>query len=78
MNRTVAGPTTFYSEQGNLMMPSVGPEPICPQCGTPILWVLDMASWTHTDEGFVLLHARCAWEPEAFTKQRRLAQQVSP
>ena len=47
-------------------------EPICPACNEPIQWVLDMASFSTPRNGvYTLMHARCAWTPEAFRKQER-------
>lgn len=42
-------------------------EPTCPECGEPIRWVLDMASWTSPPHR--LAHARCLWLPEAFHRE---------
>jgi len=52
-------------------------EPICPVCGRPIAWVLDMFSFT-TGFDYKLAHARCVWKREAFTRQRRLAPTKGP
>jgi hypothetical protein len=55
-------------------------EAVCPKCGEPIRWVLDMFSFTTgMDEThpFTLTHARCAWTPEGFRVQMRLAAEAS-
>lgn len=44
-------------------------EPVCPECRTPILWALDMFSFS-TGDDHVLMHARCAWKPEAFDREK--------
>ena len=49
-------------------------EPVCPECGDPIRWVLDMASFRHDGgRGYVMCHARCVWTPEAFRREARRA-----
>lgn len=49
-------------------------EPICPACGDPIRWVLDMQSFVRNDHGgLTMTHARCAWTKEGFRTQERLA-----
>ena len=47
-------------------------EPVCPECGEPIRWVLDMSSWT---SGFPtrLVHARCAWTKDGFLSEAEKA-----
>jgi len=41
-------------------------EPICPLCGEPIRWCLDMFSFTTSPHR--LAHAACVWTAEAFEK----------
>lgn len=36
-------------------------EPVCPECGKPIAWILDMHSWVNVPQGFALVHGGCAW-----------------
>ena len=49
------------------------PPPVdCAVCGEPIMWCLDMFSYT-CENPHRLAHARCAWRPEAFDRQKRLA-----
>lgn len=46
-------------------------EPVCPECGEPIRWVLDMMSFKLYDGmRFAACHARCVWMPEAFDRER--------
>jgi hypothetical protein len=54
----------------------VGWEPRCPKCGKPIQWVLDMFSFTPQEggPGYALEHARCAWTPGAFDRERLAAE----
>lgn len=52
-------------------------DPICPVCNEPIRWVLDMASFSTLEHGvYTLMHARCAWIPEAFDREKREARRV--
>jgi hypothetical protein len=44
----------------------------CSVCGEPIMWCLDMFSYT-CENPHRLAHARCVWRPEAFDRQKRLA-----
>jgi hypothetical protein len=49
-------------------------EPVCPDCGEGIRYVLDMASWKQDDTGgFVLCHARCVWTREGFITEAERA-----
>lgn len=48
-------------------------EPVCGVCDDPIRWVLDMASFKHEADGFVMCHARCVWTKEAFDTEREAA-----
>lgn len=70
----------YLDEEGHLIMPlGDQPEPICPKCKKPIQWVLDMSSFSTLSQfrkgGFVLMHARCAWIPSAFTRERTRAKE---
>jgi hypothetical protein len=47
-------------------------EPICPECGQPIRYVLDMASFTAGYDS-KLAHARCVWRKGGFRREERLA-----
>jgi hypothetical protein len=50
-------------------------EPICKACGKPIPWVLDMMTFSTTENGrHYAQHAACAWTPEAFDAQKRRAE----
>jgi predicted amidophosphoribosyltransferase len=47
-------------------------EAVCPKCGEPIRWCLDMFSFTtgmQDDHPFTLTHARCAWTREGFRRE---------
>lgn len=51
-------------------------EAVCPKCGEPICWCLDMFSFTtgfDDTHRFTLTHARCAWTADAFARQAALA-----
>ena len=67
-----------FNERGNLVVSSEDPrlmlsdfmEPTCVKCGEPIHWIVDMHSWvTMPDTSFGLVHAACAWHPEAFKRE---------
>lgn len=47
-------------------------EPICPECGEPIKWVLDIMSFT-TGPDHRLAHASCLWTAEGI---RRVAERA--
>lgn len=49
---------------------------ICPFCGEPIQWCLDMFSFT-TGDTHELAHARCVWMPEAFQAQAKQSRRAS-
>ena len=46
-------------------------EPICSECGKPILWVLDMYSFT-AGPIHRLAHAHCLWTKLAFFREANL------
>jgi len=48
---------------------------ICYVCDEPILWCLDMYSYSCTIP-HKLGHARCLWLPEAFENQGKLAGKI--
>jgi hypothetical protein len=48
-------------------------EAICPVCNEPIRWCLDMFTFS-TGYPYILCHARCSWQPDAFDRQRKLAE----
>jgi hypothetical protein len=52
-------------------------EAICAVCEKPIMWCLDMMSFT-IDHPHRLAHARCVWTKSAFRKQERLALEHPP
>ncbi len=73
-------PELWYNERGHLVMAGeTPPEAICPSCGQRIRWVLDMFSFISAAPGSphsALAHARCAWRPEAFTREKRDARAI--
>lgn len=70
----------YLDDEGHLVMPESAPEPICPECQEPVKWVLDMFSFSTLSQwdrgGYTLMHARCAWIPSAFTRERTRAKKV--
>lgn len=47
-------------------------EPLCAVCDEPIMWCLDMFSFT-TGAEKRLAHARCVWTQEAFLRESHRA-----
>jgi len=58
----------FDPDDGQLVKLSGGGEANCAVCGEPIMWCLDMFSFT-TGVPHRLAHARCVWTPAAFADQ---------
>jgi hypothetical protein len=49
-------------------------EPVCPECGEGVQYVLDMASWKHMEDGsFAVCHARCVWKRGGFITEAERA-----
>jgi len=51
-------------------------EPTCPVCGEKIRWCLDMFTFS-TGHPFILCHARCSWQPDAFDNQKALSKKLA-
>lgn len=71
-------PSLTFDPDGTLRL-DFGPtrqafrEAICPECGEPIRWMMDMSSFTSGPRP-ALAHARCVWRQEGFRTEMERAQ----